>query len=189
MTRRRLRIWVVLTITYFVVLLITSSLTQSRAHDVYLFIKDMLGALIAIPAAWLANCFQRRASFLDQLRRLWSKTVEAVQGALAYTYEAEPTHDRLGATLLPLSVAIDEYRAAFRGADAGKPGRFPYESLMEIHRLVADLGWGPRARDADRQRIRAEITARWRGLRDLLLKEFDREVPTYFEPGVGGGEG
>jgi hypothetical protein len=49
-------------------------------HDiVYATFKDLIPFVIAIPAAWLAFCFQRRASYIQQLRAFWSDLVEVVQ--------------------------------------------------------------------------------------------------------------
>jgi hypothetical protein len=64
---------------------------DGRANPVYATYKDLLPLLIAIPAAWLGYCFQRRTSYLAALRTLWENLIPAVQQAIHYTHLAQPT--------------------------------------------------------------------------------------------------
>ena len=63
----------------------------------YSTFKDLIPLLIAIPAAWLGYCFQRRQAYLKDVRELWSKLVASVQDAIQYTHLPAPEHSRVAA--------------------------------------------------------------------------------------------
>ncbi len=146
---------------------------------VYSTFKDAIPFVIAIPAVWLGYCLQRRLSYLQQLRSLWSRIVEAIQQAIHYTFNGNPTKEEYINTLKVLSVAIDEVRGVFKnlGESDKTIGLYPFEPIKDIYGLTKDLGLSVDTEQKDE--VRQKIFALWREARKELLKEFDREVPTF----------
>ncbi len=143
--------------------------------------KDMIPFIIAIPAAWLGYSLQRRSSYLAQLRSLWSALVNAVQTALQYTYISEPTNENYKQVLHCLSCAIDEIRGVFMnlGESDKKRGLYPFEPIKDIYHIISRLGYDRDTTEQKRQDVRRKIFALWGDVRKELLKEFDREIPTF----------
>jgi hypothetical protein len=150
----------------------------SLAYETY---KDLIPLIIAIPAAYLAFAFQRRTSYVQALRALWSTMVTAVQGARTYVRTDTPTRELYDQTLAGLSIAIEEARAVFKNlpVSGDDTGWFPFEPIKQIHDLVRDLGYGSHADAPRRTAASADINSMWKAMRDQLLREFDRDVPTH----------
>lgn len=55
---------------------------------------------------------------------------------------------------------------------------YPYEPVKDIYGLIYDLGCNKQLTEAERKNTRNKIFALWRDVREELLKEFDREIPT-----------
>jgi hypothetical protein len=51
----------------------------------YTLLKEFSPIIIAIPAAWLAYCFNRRNSFLTSLNDLWREMVNSKNLCVKYT--------------------------------------------------------------------------------------------------------
>ena len=148
---------------------------------VYATFKDMIPFVIAIPAAWVGYCLQRRSSYLQQLRTLWSRLVEAIQAGTHYTYLDKPTREQHADVLRAISVAIDEVRGVFANLSESEQevGLYPFEPIKDIYALIHDLGYAHDTAKEKRDKIREQIFALWHGARQELLKEFDRETPTF----------
>lgn len=142
--------------------------------------KDLIPFMLAAPAAWLGSCLQRRLSYLQQLRALWSRLVEGVQSARQYTLFTRTTEPQYRAVLLRLSIVIDEVRGVFRnlGESGGKIGLYPFEPIKQIHEEIERLGWGDDLAEETRALVRGRIFKMWQGVRATMLTEFDREEPT-----------
>jgi hypothetical protein len=185
MTKKTIKRWFIAAVAYFVILvvigIVLSVLDQSERRLVYSTFKDLIPLLIAIPAAWLGYCFQRRMAFAQQLRSLWSAIVDATWTALHYTHLEEPTSEDHAFTLMKLSVAIDEIRGLYKnlkGADERR-GLYPFEPLKDIHLLITNLSCGKGYDSKKAKETRDKIFALWVDVRHELLKEFDREKPTF----------
>lgn len=150
-------------------------------YVIYSTYKDMIPFIISIPAAWLGYCLQRRSSYLQQLRMLWSTLVKAVQKANQYTYIECPSRDQHSETLCCLSGAIEEIRGVFMnlGENNINIGLYPFEPVKDIFGLINDLGCNKQLSEDERKTTRDKIFALWSDMRKELLKEFDREVPTF----------
>lgn len=182
-------------IIYFVaiVALIGVRIIDRREHAYYDTFKDLIPLIFAIPAAYLAVCYQRRASYVSHLRSLWADIVEAVQGALQYTHQGNlidlqygsplPNQALFGETLRALSIVIDKVRGVFRniGEQGGYAGLYPFESLKEIFDLVSSLGFGERYKVDRALAVRLAIWQRWDILRKTLPLEFERDNPANVE--------
>lgn len=186
MTRRVLLFWVADALNFYASCLVLAALTfpdTARFHSVYTLLKDFQGPLAAPPAAWLAWCFQRRNSYLQQLRALWSATVAAVQGAIQYTYASDPTQVEYGVVLKELSTVNDEYRGSFKylREEPDGTGYYPFESLKRIHAAVSALEYGGSFKKNQCQATRKAIVDHWQQAQRPFLKELDRARPTYFD--------
>lgn len=183
MTRRALLRWVIISILVYVTYgaLLAWFKFVDRFDDLYVLLKDGAIFVSAVPAAWLTACFQRRTSFLEQLRDLWSQLVDAVQEAVQYTHLQAPTEAQHASVMKKLSAVIDEFRSVFRNLDeargAPESGYFPFESIRTIYRLIGDLGHGSTFRADDARATREQVIRLWRRLRQPLLVEFDRQAP------------
>jgi hypothetical protein len=143
--------------------------------------KDLLPLFLGIAAAVLGFFAQRRAAYVQQLRVLWSKLVEAVVLAQQYTYIPNPTRDQFSEVQLKLSIAIEEVRGVFSNLDESdrKDGLYPFEPLKDIYRQIEGLEFGDRFKAQEAEKCRKKIETLWKAMRKEISKEFDREEPTF----------
>ena len=185
MTKRRLyRITMMVIGVYTVAILLGGVIRICDARQdlaIYSTYKDLLPLIIAIPAAYLAYSFQRRSSYVQALRAYWSLLVRAVQGAYGYTLSNQPTYEQWSRVLIDLGVAIDEARGVFNNLPVpGKPeGWYPFEPIKEIYRDIQFVRYGADVTDVQLRDLHERIDERWRLVRAELLREFDRDVPTF----------
>jgi hypothetical protein len=185
MTRKRLqRCFAIAISCYALAILLGIGLKvifTAKDDPVYSTYKDLVPFLIAIPAAWLGLCIQQRNSYMQQLRKLWSDMVSSVQEGIQYTFLTNPTSDQYARALSRLSCAIEEVRGVFGNLPNGQPGigLYPFEGLKTIRSEVMDLGCnGPTPQDRAIA-ARRVIIEQWNKLRSRLLREFDRDLPTW----------
>ncbi|MCI5212579.1 MAG: hypothetical protein D3910_28180, partial [Candidatus Electrothrix sp. ATG2] len=57
----------------------------SKEALLYNTYKDLIPFVIILPATWLGYCLQRRISYMQQLRIIWSNLVATIQSANQYT--------------------------------------------------------------------------------------------------------
>lgn len=154
---------------------------SAGASNLYQLYKDIIPLVIAIPAAYLAFAFQRRSSYLQALRTLWSHMVEAISAAFIYIETADPTEQQYLATLQKLSATIEEVRGVFKNipTSASADGWYPFEPVKQIYKQIKDLGFGDMAKGKDRKKIGSIVSNMWRENRSRLLAEFDRDKPTH----------
>src|SRR5262245_35078576 len=139
MTRQRLMQWVYATIAIYGCIIIVGVVLKARTADkddpIYAGYKDLIAFLIAIPAAWLGYCFQRRGSYLQALRTLWADLIKATNQAVEYTrWTTSRPESEFRTTISELSKAIDSVRGVFRNVPkvGTRRGLFPYENLKDI---------------------------------------------------------
>jgi hypothetical protein len=185
MTRRHLRwlLFAVLTafgVTFAIAVYLRAPFAEAES-SYYRTFKDVMPTMIAVPAAYLAFAFQRRNSYLQALRTLWSHMVHAVAAAMAYTDLDAPTKAEYQAVLMKLGVAIEEVRAVFKNVPkAGDAdGLYPFEPVKRIYQEIRALGHGDGSSAADRLAARSRIYNMWKDSRSRLLAEFDRDTPTH----------
>jgi hypothetical protein len=148
---------------------------------VYPTYRDLIPLLIALPAAFLAYGFQRRASYLQGLRTLWGNMVGAMAAALTYTELPSPSKDQYAETLRRLSSVIEEVRGFYRNVPAGLPteGWYPFEPVKQIYDAVRVLGFGEDATAERRADAQDAIYDMWKRNRAQFLTELDVAVPTH----------
>jgi hypothetical protein len=185
MTKKTLNRWIWTTIAIYLALIVGGvglrTLFPGKDDPVYATFKDLVPLAVAIPAAWLAYCFQRRASYMQQLRALWSRLTAAVQDAIQYTHLENPSQEHFAVVLKSLSIAVDEVRSLFSNLAEGRdaPGLFPFESVKTIHEIVSRLGFGSAYQREQAAVARKSIIEAWKKTRFAMLQEFDRSAPTF----------
>jgi hypothetical protein len=167
---------------YFVAIIIgilLKAYDPSKDAPVYGTFKDLVPLIIAIPAAWLGYCFQRRQAYLKDIRDLWSKMILAFQDTIQYTHLSEPPQAEYGKVLKALSIATEELRAVFVniGEDGANVGLFPFESIKSIHDKISLLGFGTKFDTEQAKITRREIIELWKKLRKHFLSELERGLP------------
>lgn len=147
---------------------------------VYETYKDLINLFVPIPAAVLAFSFQRRLSYVQAARTMWRTVLNAVHAARGYTLLTEPSEQEYRQVIEGLAVALDEVRSLFRNLPVkGKPkGWYPFEPLRDMLRIVEELGWGAAAIEPRRQAAKNQLDDFWLLIRDALLVELERDVPT-----------
>lgn len=145
----------------------------------YSTLRDLIPIFVALPAAWLAYCFQRRIAYLHDVRDIWFKIVGATQSAVQYTHMSCPTQSEYGSTLKELSVVIDEIRALFinLGASSDYIGLYPFENLKCIHQIISDLNYGENVDSNEKKIARDKIIKEWKEFRKSFLQECARGEP------------
>ncbi len=188
MTRKQFRLrFASVSIFYFCAILFAmflyskgdKPLSENETYTVYI---DLIPLIFAIPAVYLGFCFQRRQSFLQSLKQVWTNLITAVQNAIQYTHQGTTTPEEYGGTLEKLSSTIDELRGVYKNKYELKDeiGLYTFESLKNIHDEVSDLGHGVLSKTR-RDTSRKEIVANWKSLRRSFLRELDRSEPTYID--------
>lgn len=183
MTRKNLqRNIILITIIYAAFILIGTIIyfLQPDEHNKYFNVfKDLILLWVAIPAAYLGDCFQRRSAFTAALRQMWGNLIESVNQARQFTFENYPTQKIYGEALKALSKSIDEVRGVYCniGESNNSIGLYPYESLKEIQKAISELGFtNYNQQKADIARVL--IDHHWGLIKNSFLFEFDRPCPT-----------
>jgi hypothetical protein len=183
MTRRNLRNKIIVVILIYAVFIVIGSCLYYFEPigdcKLYIVFKDLILLWVAIPAAYLGDCFQRRAAFTDALRKMWANLINSVNQARQFTFDNSPTHQSYGAVLRALSESIDEVRGVYSNIDESKSkiGIYPYESIKEIQAITSRLSFTT----YDKQKAdeaRCAIDFHWGLVKSSFLFEFDRPVPT-----------
>lgn len=145
----------------------------------YGVVKDLSPLVVAILAAYLASCFQQRATFVQSLRSLWSHLIDAKNDLIEYTRTPSPSREHYEQVYKQLSKAIDEMRGVYRNTGESDEfrGYFPYEPLHDMRRSLEGLGHDSQGW-ARRDAARETILTRWEALRPRFLAEFSPPEPT-----------
>ena len=183
MTRRQLLYWVSIVIGIYLLAIVIGVFIRIfplRAKEiVYSTYKDLLPFVIAIPAAWLGYCFQRRSSYLQALRALYADLVRVANRAVEYTrWDDERSEKDFRETIEQLSIAIDSVRGVFKNVPRQDYplGLYPYENLKEIRRIIGWLGFGEQW-SKEKNRAHECIAKLWVEMHSALLQEFDMAIP------------
>jgi hypothetical protein len=168
----------------FILIVIFSRLILPDWSDT---IKAVIPLATALPAAVLAGVYQRRTSFLQQLRANWIRLVEAFQNCVQLTHNPRPDAADFSSTMKNLSIVIDDFRSIYKNLDEGpgNPGYFPFESLKEIQRKTSEYYLRGDYSITASAATRKELGVAWKKVREPLLKEFDRLEPTHFDSAFG----
>lgn len=58
-------------------------------------------------------------------------------------------------------------------------GLYPFEPIKDMYSLIEDLGFGSTYKSCESKKCHDQIFALWKDVRKEILKEFDRELPTF----------
>lgn len=154
---------------------------------VYQTYRDLIPLIIALPAAFLAQAFQRRAAYVQGLRSVWADMVGAVAAALTYTELPSPTKEQYADVLRRLSVAIEVVRGFYANVPSGvsSTGWYPFEPVKQIHARIRELGFGDDATAERRADAHEEVFALWKRARERFVAELEVEVPTHHHAAYG----
>jgi hypothetical protein len=152
-------------------------------HDA---LKDFATVFIAIAAAYLAFCFQRRNAFLESLRDLWEHMVETKTELIQYTHIEAPDQKDFAKTHAALSKTIDLVRGVYLNVDESdtKIGLYSFEPLHDMRKILEELGFtNANSRISisanEREEARRRILQAWHSLRYRFLKEFSLPSPPH----------
>jgi hypothetical protein len=149
--------------------------------DAYEYMKDMSLVFVTVVAAYLANVFQSRSSFIASLREEWRDIIASKSMLFAYTQIERPTQAQYLETFCRLSETIDNMRTVYRnvGETDALIGLYPYSPLHDMRRALQTLEPGPdRAITAEQRRlVRDSILQSFYALRESFLDELDPEQP------------
>jgi hypothetical protein len=186
MTRRAFQFWVVGIAALYALFIVTG--VALHGGERYVLFKDLLPLATALPAAILAGVYQRRSSFLQQLRSTWTSLVDAVQETVQFTHLAQPEAADFAKLMKKLSVVTDDFRSLYKNLREGKESRgfFPFESLKRIQEAISKYFLAKDYSEPTQRETRKLVIALWKQVRNPVLEEFDRLEPTYYDsPFVG----
>jgi putative flippase GtrA len=151
------------------------------ALNLYEFIRDTSLLIVTVIAAYMAYVYQRRTTFLQNLREQWREIVQAKASLIYYCHLAEPTLDDYLHAARQLSECIDNMRIVY--ANVGETdelvGLYPYSPLHHMRMVMEKLD--PRLAHAtaeEKYAARGEIWDSFNAVREYFLDEFDIEEPT-----------
>ena len=185
MTRKKLQLNIIFVTLVYALFILIGLFTffhfqeSDGKNNYFNAFKDLILLWVAIPAAYLGDCFQRRSAFTTALREMWGNLIESVNEARQFTFETNPNQAIYGQTLKLLSKSIDEVRGVYSNIGETKTdiGLYPYESLKEIQKLVSEMGFTVYDK-ATADSARCLIDHHWGLIKSSFLFEFDRPEPT-----------
>ena len=142
-------------------------------------LRFLIPSVIAIPAPWLAYCFQQRQAYLNNVLGLWFRLISASQEAIQYTHFICPDQDTFASACKSLSAVIEEVRGVFAniGETDDDGGLYPFEGLKTILTIISELGFGAEVPSSAAKEARNKILEAWKKTRHALLSELPRGVP------------
>lgn len=153
------------------------------ATDVYEYLKDMALVFVTVVAAYLANVFQKRNKFVENLEEEWRGIVRTKSALYTYCEKPYPSTDDFLAAFCRISETIDNMRIVYEnvGETESLIGLYPYAPLHDMRRA---LQWiDPRKRTdiaaEDRKLARDCILQSFYALRENFLEELDLEQPAH----------
>ena len=187
MTRKHLRRILIKNFLFFSLILIGAMACKLSdvkiLNSAYEFIRDMSLIFVTLAAAYLANVFQKRSTFLQSLREEWHEIVQTKSILVAYCEEPSSSMEDFIKTCQNISQTIDYMRIVYKNVGETKKliGLYPYEPLHDMRKAINTLD--PRVRNdisfQEKQGIKQEIIELFQALRENFLEEFDVPQPTY----------
>ena len=187
MTRSQLRknIWYVIALYISTIALggVLKFSFPEKDDPVYSTFKDMIPFLVAIPAAYIVYCFNRRNSHVQALRSVWFNLVQSIWATRDYLGDDMPSAEKKRESLKRLSISIDEVRGVFRniGESRDSIGLYPFEALKEIHDAVREVAHEDESIRQQARHAEVLVEEKWKTLRAHFLQEFERDEPDHPE--------
>jgi hypothetical protein len=151
--------------------------------DAYEFLRDMSLLIATGGVAYIANVYQKRASFIDALKEEWRDIIAAKSALFTFAQLERPTVEQYLETFCRLSETIDNMRSVYQNVGETREliGLYPYAPLHDMRRALQTLdprkasGQTAEARNLARDAILQSFYA----LRETFLEELDLEEPDH----------
>ena len=185
MTRKRQNRVIILVITGLLVLIglaLAAKLSGiGWALNFYEFLRDTSLLIVTVIAAYMAHIYQKRSTFLQNLREQWHDIVSTKGELLYYAHLDKPTVEDYLISARQLSECIDNMRIVYSnvGETAKCVGLYPYAPLHQMRMVMESLD--PRTATPtaeERYEARGKIWDAFLAIREHFLDEFDLEEPT-----------
>jgi hypothetical protein len=156
---------------------------RTALKDLYEYLRDMSLLIATGGVAYVANVYQKRASFIDALKEEWRDIIAAKSAVFTYTQLDRPTLDQYLGAFCKLSETIDNMRSVYQnvGETGDLIGLYPYAPLHDMRRALQTLD--PRklpVPDADARNLaRDAVLQSFYALRENFLEELDLEEPDH----------
>jgi hypothetical protein len=151
------------------------------ALSFYEVIRDTSLLIVTVIAAYMAHIYQKRSTFLQNLREQWHEIVHAKAELIYYCHLENPTLDDYLFAARQLSECIDTMRIVYSNIGETEEfiGLYPYAPLHHMRVTVEKLDPRKGTPTADqRYAARGEIWDAFNAIREHFLDEFDIEEPT-----------
>ena len=151
------------------------------ALNIYEFIRDTSLLIVTVIAAYMAHVYQKRSTFLQNLREQWHDIVHAKAELIYYCHLEKPTLDDYLLAARELSECIDTMRIVYSnvGETEEKIGLYPYAPLHHMRVVMESLDPRKGHPTAEQRYVaRGEIWDAFNAIREHFLDEFDIEEPT-----------
>ena len=151
--------------------------------DVYEYLRDMSLLIATGGVAYVANVYQKRASFIEALKEEWRDIIVAKSALFSYTQLEQPTLDQYLTAFCKLSETIDNMRSVYQnvGETSDLIGIYPYVPLHDMRRALQTLDprKAPNPGADARNLARDAILQSFYALRETFLEELDLEAPDH----------
>jgi len=151
------------------------------ALNFYEFIRDTSLLIVTVIAAYMASVYQKRTTFLQNLREQWHDIVRAKGELIYFCHLEKPELEDYLIAAREISECIDTMRIVYTnvGETNELVGLYPYSPLH--HMRVVMEGLDPRKgvpTPEQRYAARGEIWDAFLAIREHFLDEFDIEEPS-----------
>lgn len=155
----------------------------SAAQPLYELLRDMSLLIATLAAAYLANVFQKRSTFVASLEREWRNIVCTKSTLFKFCETRDPTREEYLDAFCMLSDTIDTMRVVYRNAGETDKlvGLYPYAPLHDMRRVLQSVEPSDtQPVTPDRMVIaRDAILQSFYALRENFLEELDLEEPSH----------
>lgn len=155
----------------------------NAAENLYELLRDMSLLIATLAAAYLANVFQKRSTFVQSLEEEWRNIVRTKSTLFTYCEKPYPSTDDYLAAFCRLSETIDTMRIVYQNAGETRDlvGLYPYAPLHDMRRALQAID--PRVAGElsveQRHLARDAILQSFYALRENFLEELDLEEPRH----------
>ncbi|MCB1521421.1 MAG: hypothetical protein KDJ37_12715 [Hyphomicrobiaceae bacterium] len=156
---------------------------SDMSGKVYELMRDMSLLIATLAAAYLANVFQKRSTFVAALEREWRGIVSTKSTLYSYCERTDPSDSEYLTAYCRISDTIDNMRIVYKNAGETDRliGLYPYAPLHDMRRALQSID--PRRTshlsDADRRLVQDAILQSFFALRETFLEELDLERPRH----------
>ena len=151
--------------------------------DIYEVLRDMALVIITVFAAYLANVFQKRATFVRSLEREWRRIVRTKAALFAYCEAGKSDLDAYIEAYCEISQTLDNMRIVYRnvGETTDLIGLYPYEPLHDMRRALESIDprSGQPVSNGEFVAAREAVLQAFAVLRETFLEELDLQEPAH----------